>query len=109
MNPASVPVIQPADLANEIEHKDVFLLDVREPAEAAVAVLPASVLVPLGQIPARLADIPKDANVVVYCHRGGRSAQAVAYLLANGYDNVRNLVGGIDAWSITVDPKVTRY
>lgn len=75
-----------------------FLLDVREEAEAAAENMGADLLIPLAQLPARMTEVPRDRPVVVHCKAGGRSARAVAFLLANGYDNVCNLTGGIEAW-----------
>jgi len=87
------------------------LLDVREPWEHRLAALPDNVLVPLGELPARSADLPVPAGalVVTYCHHGVRSLQAARWLRAAGWPDVRSLAGGIDAWSCTVDPLVPRY
>ena len=87
------------------------LLDVREPDEHAFAALPNSTLIPLGELSARADEIEdwKDAEVVVYCHHGIRSAQAVAQLRAVGFGNVHNLSGGIDRWTDDVDSTLPRY
>ena len=85
-----------------------YLLDVREPAENAVARIEPSRLVPLRSLPESIADIPRDREVVVYCHHGSRSARAVDFLRAHGVQ-ARNLTGGIDRWSVEVDPSVRRY
>ncbi len=68
-------------------------------------------LIPLGQVPARMAEIARDKDVVVHCHHGIRSAQAIRFLVDSGFDPTRlwNLAGGIDAWSLEVDPTVPRY
>jgi adenylyltransferase/sulfurtransferase len=87
----------------------VFLLDVREPHEWAIAHIAGASLVPLRTIPARVQDIPRDRTVVVYCHHGMRSRMAGEYLVDQGYGDVVNLAGGIDAWSATVDPSLPRY
>jgi len=88
-----------------------LLLDVREPAEWAKARIEGAQLVPLGQLEARLAELSdwKDGRIVAHCHLGGRSARACEILTRAGFTNVANLVGGIDAWSLTVDPNVPRY
>lgn len=85
-----------------------YLLDVREPAENAVARIEGSHLIPLRTLPAAVADVPRDREVVVYCHHGTRSARAVDFLRAHGVP-ARNLTGGIDRWSVEVDPSVRRY
>ncbi len=88
-----------------------LLLDVREPDEFAKARIPDTTLLPLGQLEARLGELAdwKDGRVVVHCHHGGRSARACQLLARAGFTNVANLAGGIDAWSLTVDPAVPRY
>jgi rhodanese-related sulfurtransferase len=78
---------------------DAYLLDVREPDEYAAGHVPGARLVPMMEIPARLSDVPTDADVVVVCRSGGRSGQVVSYLQANGWDNVRNLAGGMQDWA----------
>lgn len=90
-----------------------LLLDVREPWETALAsIRPArgdTVFVPMMQIPMRLADVDRSRPVVCICHHGARSAQVVAFLVQQGYPDVYNLTGGIDAWSRDVDAAVPRY
>lgn len=86
-----------------------FLLDVREKDEYAAARIEGSVLIPLGELQGRVAEVPKDREVIVHCHHGGRSAQAVRWLLGSGIPNAKNLDGGIDAWSCEIDPSVPRY
>ncbi|HEY8119794.1 MAG TPA: molybdopterin-synthase adenylyltransferase MoeB [Myxococcota bacterium] len=88
-----------------------LLLDVREPHEFEKAKIVGSTLIPLGQLGARLGELAdwKQRRVVVHCRTGGRSAKAFALLRDAGFTNVANLSGGIDAWSITVDPAVPRY
>lgn len=80
------------------------LLDVREPAEAALASIAGSVLVPLGSLPGRLAEVDGSRPVVVYCRSGARSARAVALLRGAGLSRTYNLAGGILAWARDVDP-----
>ncbi|MBM3906874.1 MAG: molybdopterin-synthase adenylyltransferase MoeB [Gemmatimonadetes bacterium] len=86
-----------------------WLLDVREPWEYGTAQLPGATLIPLGELAGRAAEVPRDRDVVVYCHHGMRSARAVSMLRLAGWDRVRNLSGGIDRWSIEIDPSVPRY
>lgn len=85
------------------------LLDVREPHEVALGVLPGAVTIPLGQLDERLAELDPGAPTVVYCHLGVRSARALDQLHAAGFARARHLAGGIDAWSRTVDPTLARY
>ena len=89
--------------------KKPFLLDVREPYEYSLAKLEGSVLIPLGTLPQSMEKLDRNAEIVAYCHHGMRSADAVGFLLQQGFTNVKNLVGGIDAWSVQVDPTVPRY
>lgn len=89
------------------------LLDVREPWElqAASVHVPATQALHLAMatVPMRLDEIPRTQPVICICHHGARSAQVVAFLERQGYDQVYNLAGGIDAWSTHVDPTVPRY
>jgi rhodanese-related sulfurtransferase len=75
-----------------------MLVDVRERSEYAEARIPGSVLIPLGELPARLAEVPADRDVYVHCRMGGRSARAVDYLRTFGRPNAYNVTGGIEAW-----------
>jgi adenylyltransferase/sulfurtransferase len=86
-----------------------FLLDVREPSEFAACQLPGAKLIPMNTVPERLAEIPRDVPVLVHCHHGGRSMKVTQFLRAKGFTQVANVQGGIDAWSLKIDPKVRRY
>ena len=87
------------------------LIDVREEDEWAHCKIPGAELLPLSQWPAvaleKLGD--KSQPLLIHCHHGGRSARAAAWLLQQGYADVRNVAGGIDAWSLEIDPAVPRY
>jgi rhodanese-related sulfurtransferase len=89
----------------------VCLVDVRQPWEHETAALPGSQLIPLDQLTLRAGEVrpPRGAAVVVYCHHGIRSQSAAALLEHLGFRNVTSLEGGIDAWSLQVDPTVPRY
>ncbi|MDP3541245.1 MAG: rhodanese-like domain-containing protein [Elusimicrobiota bacterium] len=89
-------------------NKAHLLLDVRQPEEYATARLDGAVLIPLDELPGRLAELPKALPLVVLCHHGMRSAHAVHHLREAGFDAL-NLVGGIDAWSRDIDPEVPIY
>jgi rhodanese-related sulfurtransferase len=93
------------------ENAPVYLVDVRQPWEHDTAALPNSLLLPLDQLPARAAEVspPPGALVVVYCHLGIRSLSAAALLERLGMPDVVSLAGGIEAWSLYVDPTVPRY
>ena len=89
--------------------RDFILLDVREHDEVRTAAIPGAMHVPLREVPARAGGLRKDAEIVVMCHHGGRSERVAHFLESQGFDAVHNLEGGIDAWSLRVDPAVTRY
>ena len=103
--------ITPLELKARLDRGEkIRLVDVREPDEWAVARLPGAELIPLSQFQQRAtAELSADESLVLYCHHGIRSARAQGYLKAQGYDSVLNLTGGIDAWSLQVDPAVKRY
>ena len=89
--------------------EDLMLLDVREPEELATASIPWASAIPMAEIPSRMNELPRDKPIVVMCHHGVRSDRVAEFLESNGYDNAVNLGGGIDAWSIAIDPNVPRY
>ncbi|MDQ2842022.1 MAG: molybdopterin-synthase adenylyltransferase MoeB [Acidobacteriota bacterium] len=100
--------------ANELKAKldrgdDFLLLDVREPHEYQIARIPGSRLIPLGELPKHLNELDPEADIVAHCKSGGRSQKAVDLLKANGFRHVRNMTGGITAWSEKVDPTVPKY
>jgi rhodanese-related sulfurtransferase len=85
------------------------ILDVREPEEIAIASFPAAIHIPMSEIPSRASELDPQAEIVVVCHHGIRSAQVAMYLARLGFERVCNLTGGIDLWSAAVDPAVPRY
>ena len=98
------------ELKDRLDKGDkVFLLDVREPHEYSLAKIEGSVLIPLGELPTSLEKLNQDAEIVALCKMGMRSADAVMFLLQQGFSNVKNLIGGIDAWSVEIDQSVPRY
>jgi rhodanese-related sulfurtransferase len=98
------------DRSDPHEADDKFaVLDVREPEEVAIAPFPDAIHIPMGDIPSRIAELDPGAEWVVVCHHGVRSAQVAMYLARMGFERVSNLSGGIDAWSLTVDPATPRY
>lgn len=86
-----------------------FLVDVREDWETGMGMLPGALHIPLGSLPDRWEEIPREGPVVVYCHAGIRSWEAVHFLRSRGLERVASLVGGTDAWSTRVDPALPRY
>ena len=88
--------------------EDVFVLDVREPYEYQIAQI-GGTLIPQNDVPNRLAEIPRDREIIVQCRSGQRSQRIAEFLAQAGYPNVKNLAGGILAWSDQIDPKITKY
>lgn len=86
-----------------------LLLDVREPWEYERCHLSASLLLPMQTVPARLAELDADADIVVICHHGVRSRQVGSFLESRGFRSIYNLTGGIDAWANDVDPAMCKY
>jgi sulfur-carrier protein adenylyltransferase/sulfurtransferase len=111
--PAAVPEIAVDALKTAIDRNEgLWILDVREPREFEICRIPGSTLIPLGDLPRRLDEIPRGADapgIVVHCKMGGRSAKAVALLRDHGITNARNLTGGILAWIDRVDPTLPKY
>lgn len=87
------------------------LIDVREDEEYAIARIDGAELMPLSQWPAIVAEKLTDRAqpLLIQCHHGGRSSRAAEFLLRNGFTDVTNLAGGIDAWAVEIDPSVARY
>jgi rhodanese-related sulfurtransferase len=107
---SSVPSISVQDLHKLYEQgADFLLLDVREAHELAICELADATHIPLQSLPQRYAELPVDKPIVVNCHHGGRSAQATAFLLSQGFDRVLNLSGGIHAWAEEIEPGMARY
>lgn len=102
--------VGPQEVVSMLEHGEgVRLIDVREPLEHRIASVKAAELVPLSDLPGIVDRLDRGEEIVVMCHHGIRSASACAFLVANGFTRVRNLAGGIDRWSVEVDPNVPRY
>jgi adenylyltransferase/sulfurtransferase len=109
---AAIAEISAAELLARRERgEELLLLDVREPDEYARAHIEGALLVPMGELELRRQELLKwrDRPLVVYCHHGGRSARACELLSGWEFRSVENLSGGIEAWSLTVDPDVPRY
>ena len=87
----------------------LVLLDVREPAEVAIASIPGATCIPMGEIPTRLSELDRERPIAVLCHHGGRSERVAAFLIGQGFSDVVNVDGGIDAYSARVDPAIPTY
>lgn len=85
------------------------IVDVREPVEIAACRLQGALEIPMREIPARLSELPVDRPLLVLCHHGGRSARVTLFLRQQGWEQVSNIAGGIDAWAREIDPALPRY
>jgi adenylyltransferase/sulfurtransferase len=102
--------IEVEDLKAMLDRKDDFLLvDVRGPDEAQICKIEGAILLPLPEIPQRYQELPKNKLIVLHCHFGGRSMKAMQFLKSQGYTKVKNVPGGIDAWSERIDSDMPRY
>lgn len=101
--------LPPSEVARRFESGEVHLLDVREPAECGVVSIVRAQCIPLGQLPERVSEIPRDVPIAVLCHHGVRSAYACEWLAQNGFSSIINVAGGIDRWAIDVAPNLPRY
>jgi rhodanese-related sulfurtransferase len=102
--------IEPFHLNQRLRRGDrLQLLDVREPEEVAIAPFPGALHIPMGDVASQRGALDPAAEWVIICHHGIRSAHVALYLARMGFERVVNLVGGIDRWSLTVDPSVPRY
>ncbi len=100
------------DLATQLRGSqagDLVLLDVREPWEYDTARIEGSVLIPMGDVPARVQELDPESHIVTICHHGVRSMNVAVWLRNQGFEKAQSMQGGIDAWSREVDGKVARY
>lgn len=107
-----IPQLAPAELArwrDDAAREAPVLVDVREPWEFAHCRIEDSISIPLGQLPARLAELPRNRDLVLVCHHGSRSQHAAMLLAQRGFASVHNLRGGVEAWALEVDPAMQRY
>ncbi|MEW6684258.1 MAG: rhodanese-like domain-containing protein [Nitrospirota bacterium] len=98
------------ELKQRLDRGDnIVLVDVREQWEWDIARIDGAKLIPLKELETRKSELNPQDEIVIYCHMGVRSLKALFYLQQQGFTNLKNLSGGIEAWSATVDPKVPRY
>ena len=95
--------------AAQLLRAGALLLDVREPFEVATCAVAGSRHIPMRQIPENLPHLPKNQPILVLCHLGSRSLRVTQFLRANGFAQVSNVAGGIDAWAEQIDPTLARY
>lgn len=100
--------LSPAEARDRIAAGAV-LLDVREPAELALAALPGAIAMPMGEVAQSFENLDPEAELVVLCHHGVRSLRVALFLQSRGFEKVHNLRGGIDAWSRELDESLPRY
>jgi rhodanese-related sulfurtransferase len=102
--------ILPLEVKQRLDKGEKLLLvDVREPQEYAICHIDGSVLIPMGTIPANLQKLDTDDDVICFCHHGMRSMDGANWLRAQGVKSAKSMSGGIDRWSVEIDPKVPRY
>ena len=102
--------ISAADVAALLRDRKARLIDVREPWEIATAHIEGALTMPMGEVPARAhQELDPDEQLVVFCHAGVRSMNVTVWLRNQGFDQVQSMRGGIDAWSVEIDPSVPRY
>ena len=97
------------DWLSDPNRESPVVLDVREDWELEICSLPDSVRIPMNSIPGRHQELDPERDIVVVCHHGGRSIQVASFLVQNGFTNVYNLSGGVDAWAREVDPTMATY
>ena len=107
-----IPQLTPGELARwreDATREAPVLVDVREPWEFELCRIDGSRLVPLGELPRRVDELPRDRPLVMVCHTGRRSQNAAMFLAQSGFADVRNLKGGVEGWALEVDPSMRRY
>ncbi|MFQ5998203.1 MAG: rhodanese-like domain-containing protein [Candidatus Bathyarchaeia archaeon] len=107
---SDVPSINPKQVKEKFdERSDFILLDVREDNEVAFCRIEGSTHISVSSFQSQFMNLPKDREIIVYCHTGMRSSMVTSFLLQQGFQKVSNMYGGIDLWSLEIDSKVPRY
>jgi rhodanese-related sulfurtransferase len=102
--------ITPAEVKQRLDRGEkLVLIDVRETWEFNICSIEGAKLIPMGAVPANLQALDSDDEIVVYCHRGMRSLDVVVWLRGQGVAQAKSLAGGIERWSLEIDPNVPRY
>lgn len=102
--------LSPRELVRLLDDSELWqVLDVREAWEREIAAVACSIDIPMAEVPERLDELARDRPVAVLCHSGGRSARVAAFLAQQGFTEVANVAGGIDAWATDVDDSIPRY
>lgn len=96
-------------LQRQERNEELFLLDVREPWEREAASILPSQHIRMAEIPSRLQELDPEQHIVVICHHGVRSLMVTDWLRKQGFENVQSMSGGLNRWSLEIDPKVPRY
>lgn len=106
----TVPEISVAEVKEKLQNGDrPVILDVREPWEWEIAHIKEALFIPMREVPSRLEELDPSEEIVVHCHVGPRSARVTEYLIKRGYTKVKNMAGGIKAWTLEVDPSLVHY
>lgn len=105
---AEAPLVEVSEAARRFKAGEVILLDVREASELKQAAVKGALHIPMRQVTARVAELPRDKPILVMCHHGGRSQAVADFLKPQGFD-VGNVAGGIAAWAAEVDPRIPQY
>jgi rhodanese-related sulfurtransferase len=102
--------ILPSEVKQKLDRgQKLLLVDVREPHECAICHIEGAMLIPMGTIPANLQKLDTDEDVICFCHHGMRSMDVANWLRAQGVKSAKSMAGGIDRWSLEIDPRVPRY
>ncbi|HXE09560.1 MAG TPA: rhodanese-like domain-containing protein [Acidobacteriaceae bacterium] len=109
LNP-EITVQRFAELRGQAGNDAPILLDVREPWEPAIAQIPGSLLMPMGEVSSRAyTELDPDAHIIVVCHHGQRSLSVAMWLRREGFERAQSLAGGIEEWARAIDPQMPRY
>lgn len=106
--PLEISVREAKELVDRAPAK-TEIIDVREPFEREICAIADSKFIPMRQIPENVAALPRDKHLLILCHHGGRSMRVTQFLRAQGFSNVTNIAGGIEAWAEEVEPGMPRY
>jgi rhodanese-related sulfurtransferase len=102
--------ILPGEVKRRLDEGErLLLVDVREPAEFQICRIEGAKLIPLGALAGQVQSLPDDEEGICYCHHGIRSLDAAVWLKQQGIERAKSLAGGIERWSLEIDPSVPRY